>query len=256
MGGLLYFKTFVFKTSNQGGIKMELYFRVFKNDLRLIFRDKSLYVMFVIPVAIILICNLGVPPLAAIIPSLPDYYWLIVAAFTSLSASTPAFLIGFILLDERDENVHTILKVLPLPPGFILKCRILFMAFLGFIFSFCILLLNGLSSPDLLHIIPLSLLFALIPPILALTIASFAKNKIEAATFYKGLCMLLFLPVVSFFIKGGWSYFFGVIPFYWTFKAFQLMPTLWSFLLFFVVSVSAHLITILMLYNLYKRRVI
>jgi fluoroquinolone transport system permease protein len=212
--------------------------------------------MFIIPVAMVLICRLCIPRLSEIVPVLPDYYWLILASLTSVTASTPAFLIGFILLDERDENVHTILKILPLPTDFILKCRIFFMIFLGFIFSFFILFLNGLIRPDLWFIILLSLLMALIPPILTFSIISFAKNKIEAATMYKGLSMFLFLPVVAFFIQGGWHFLFGVIPFFWTYSAFQVVGDPLKFLMFFIISGSIHTVFIGILYRLYKRKIV
>lgn len=108
---------------------MNLFFRVAKNDLKLIFRDKSLYIIFIVPFLMVLICRFGVSYLAGIISEIPDYYWLIVATFTSVVAATPSFLMSFILLDERDEYIHTMLKILPLPTNFILKSRIYFLIF-------------------------------------------------------------------------------------------------------------------------------
>ena len=93
---------------------MNLFFKILHNDLKLILRDKSLLIMFFLPLIIILVCRIGVPELSEYVPAIKEYYWLIVAGLTSVTASTPAFLIGFILLDERDENIHTILKILPL----------------------------------------------------------------------------------------------------------------------------------------------
>ena len=66
--------------------------------------------MFVVPVVIVLLCRFGIPQLEDIVPELSQYYWLIVAAFTSVTAAMPSFLIGFVLLDERDENIHYYVK--------------------------------------------------------------------------------------------------------------------------------------------------
>ncbi|HKI89218.1 MAG TPA: hypothetical protein VKA38_09330, partial [Draconibacterium sp.] len=94
---------------------MHLFYEIVKNDLKLIFRDKSLLIMFIMPVVIVLLCRFGIPELVNTVPVLPGYYWLLVAALTLVTASTPSYLFGFILLDERDENVHTMLRILPVP---------------------------------------------------------------------------------------------------------------------------------------------
>ena len=211
--------------------------------------------MFVIPVAVILFCRYAVPAIRANVPVLPSYYWLIVSALTSITTATPAFLIGFILLDERDENIHIIQKILPLPQNLILKCRIIFMVFMGFIFSLFIFLFNGLITFGIFHLIALSLLFSLIPPVLALSMVSFAKNKIEATTIYKGLSIFLVLPVAAFFIRSQWNYLFGIIPFFWTYNAVRLVPVLHSFIFSFTASLFIHLVLLWLLYRHYKKLV-
>ena len=138
---------------------MQLFFSILKNDLKLIFRDRSMLIMFFLPFIIVAVCRLGVPIFTEMIPQLPHYYWLILAGFTSIAASVPSFLFGFVLLDERDENIHNILRILPLPENFILKSRILFIVFSGFIFSLFILVFNGLIKYNPVELIVLAVLF-------------------------------------------------------------------------------------------------
>lgn len=236
---------------------MKLFFKVIKNDLKIIFRDETLYIMFFLPVIFILVCRLLVPLIPKYIyPELTEYYWLIVAGLTSVTASTPSFLIGFILLDERDENVHILHKVLPLPSNFILKCRTIFMILASFIFSLLILQFNGLIKMNFIYMIMISILFSLIPPLLTFSIVSIAKNKIVAATLYKGLSMFLVLPIAAFFIKSTWRFSFGIIPFFWTFNAFELTGKFWLSLGNLLIGIIAHFIFILVFYNLYKRKAI
>lgn len=233
---------------------MVLFYEIVRNDLKLIFRDKSLLIMFIIPAAIILLCRFGIPQLTAVVPVLPSYYWLLVAVLTMVTASTPSYLFGFILLDERDENVHTMLRILPVPMNFILKIRIAFTIFIGFIFSLLILLLNGLFQFKPLPLVMASLLFALIPPVLMLAITAFAKNKIEAATLYKGLNIVLFIPVIAFFIRGELRYLFGIIPFFWTFEMIHINMLNFHFVVSFLVALTTHVFLIWLLYKIYKRR--
>ena len=71
-------------------------YKIISNDLKLIFRDKSLLIMFIIPFAVLALCRFGVLQTVALFPPVEDYYWLIVASLTSVTASTPSFLIGFL----------------------------------------------------------------------------------------------------------------------------------------------------------------
>jgi fluoroquinolone transport system permease protein len=233
---------------------MKQLFTVLNNDLRLIFRDKSLLIMFFLPLIIVLLCREGVPYLTEFIPQIPRYYWIIVAGFTSVTASTPSFLLGFIILDERDENIHNILRILPLPQNFILKSRILFIIFLGFIFSLTILIFNGLVHYGFFETVALAVLFSFIPPVLTFAITAFARNKIEAATMYKGLSLVLILPVIAFFVDEIWKYFFGIIPFFWTFEAVYVTGNPLKFLFSFMVSFIFHSMVSILLYRIYCKK--
>jgi fluoroquinolone transport system permease protein len=233
---------------------MHLFFEIVKNDLKLIFRDKSLVVMFIMPVVIVLLCRYGIPQLTAFVPVLPSYYWLLVTALTLVTASTPSYLFGFILLDERDENVHTVLHVLPVPKNFILKIRAGFTVLIGFIMALFVLSLNGLIGIRILPVLLISLLFALVPPVLMFSITAFAKNKIEAATLYKGLNIILFVPVIAFFVNGELRYLFGIIPFFWTFETVHLTTLSFQFVISFLLAFVTHVLLIWLLYKIYIRR--
>lgn len=233
---------------------MYLLFKIVKNDLKLIFRDKSLMVIFIVPIAIILICRLGFSQLAEIVPKLPDYYWLIVASLTMVNAATPSYLFGFIMLDERDENVHIMLRILPVHENFILKSRVVFMIFMGYLFSALILLFNGLIHFHYYQIITISLLFALIPIVSTFAITAFAKNKIEAVTLYKALNILLFIPVIAFFVDGGLKMLFEIIPFFWIFETVRLANLNLQIIISFLLALITNIILSWLLYRIYKKR--
>ena len=233
---------------------MNLLLEIVKNDLKLIFRDKSLMVIFIVPVAIILICRFGISQLADIVPYLQDYYWLIVASLTMVNAAMPSYLFGFILLDERDENLDIMIRVLPVPINFILKSRVVFMILLGFSFSFLILELNKLIHLHFLQITVISLVFALISPVSTFAIVAFAKNKIEAATLFKAMNILLFIPVIAFFADGGLKILFEIIPFFWIFETIRLSSSGTHITIPFLVAVSTNIFLAWLLYRIYKKR--
>lgn len=233
---------------------MKKLFTIVRNDIRLIFRDKSMFVIFLVPVIMMLIFRIGVPLLTDLFPEAKEFYWLIIAAFTSVSAATPAYLIGFIILDERDENIHFLQQILPLPKHFILKSRVVFMILLAFVFSFILLTFNSLIHFTFIQVFTISVLFSLIPPILTFCIVAFSKNKIEAVTFYKGLSMVLVIPFAAFFISHDWKIVFGIVPFYWTYNAFQFKQFGMEFLLNFSAGIMVHLIYIWLFFKIYLNR--
>jgi len=202
----------------------------------------------------IFICRYGITMLPELVPDIVDYYKILVALLVAIAASTPAYLLGFIMLDERDENIHLLFKTLPLPSNYLLKCRSGFMMSLSFVFSILIITFNGLVHFGLLKTVALSVLFSFIPPILTFTIVSFSKNKIEAVAMFKGLNIFLVLPAAGFFVPGIWKFAFGVIPFFWTFDAFFSEGISLLFWILSAVSLLIHFLFIFLFYQIYNRR--
>lgn len=188
------------------------------NDFKLIFRDKTLMIMFFLPVIFLIICRYPIPILTTYFPETKEYYWLIQASFCILSGSTPAFLTAFIMLDEKDEQLISVLKITPMPFSKIISFRVLFLMLISFVFTLMFLTLNELSSPTFSAIILTSILTSFVPAILLLFILPLARNKIEGVTLFKGINMILFIPIAAFFVSPEWKNFFGILPFYWIYE--------------------------------------
>ena len=189
-------------------------------DLKNIFRDSSLAFMFFVPLLLVFFLRLAIPLISELWPPLSEYYQMILGFFCLLAAVFPAFLISFLMLDEKDENLTVVFKVLPVYSNFIIIYRTFFLLVLGTLFCLVIILGNGLVSYGLKDAILLSLITGLISPIPVLLINSFANNKIEAVTWFKIINMMLMLPLVAFFVAPPWHYFFTIIPTYFIFQSF------------------------------------
>lgn len=188
------------------------------NDLKIIFRDKTLSLMFFIPIILILFCRIVIPYLAGYVPEVKDYYTKIQAGFCVLSGALPAFLTAFLMLDEKDENLIPVLKIMPYSYQRLITFRISFLMLMSFIFSIIFLVFNGLARISFIEMLLISILVAFIPAILILVILPFARNKIEGVTLFKAFNSILFIPLLAFFVPEFWSNFFGIIPFYWVYK--------------------------------------
>lgn len=190
-------------------------------DLRRIFRDKTLLVFLTTPLFLILFVRYFVPYITAIYPVISEYNGPIMMFASAQTAIMFGFISAFIILDEKDENVLQVIRVLPVSSSYFILFRMIFATLFSFVGSLGMMLLAGIAYPGLLHAVLLSVQFALTAPFIALIVATYAKNKIEGMAFFKGVDLVLIVPVLSFFVSGWMKYLFGIVPVFWTFQAYN-----------------------------------
>ena len=109
------------------------------NDLRLIFRDPVLYVMFFVPLLLIILLRFGLPPLIQLLPVLAFYKMLILASICLVTSMFPAFIFSFIMLNEKDLEVLAAIRVLPVSSSVFILHRLLFISLFSVFFNLLIL---------------------------------------------------------------------------------------------------------------------
>lgn len=199
-----------------------------RNDLRLIFRDPVLYVMFFVPLLFIVLLRYVLPTLMELLPAIATYKMVIVASICLVSAMFPAFIFSFIMLDEKDMEVLAAIRVLPVSSNGFILYRLLFISLFAFLFNLLILILSNQTDWSPGKMLLVSIPVSLVSPVSCLLITSFASNKIVGTTWMKGLNFLFMIPVLSYIFKGGWEFIMGILPYYWVFKmydpGFQSLP--------------------------------
>jgi len=83
---------------------------------------------------------------------------------------------------------------------------------------------------------------------------SFARNKIEGATWMKGLNFIIFLPVLSYFIQGPYEYILGILPVYWIFKMFEPGFSAILYSVNYIIALIYHFILLLAGVRIYRCR--
>jgi hypothetical protein len=197
---------------------MKKYLAIIIADLKNTRRDPTLLLMLWVPLLIWGVIRFGVPQITVWVPELENYYLALLAFFSLLIAVFPGFIVSFLLLDEKDNQLFPAINVTPVSLSGFLFTRIVFMVLLGFIFSVCLLFFNGILRVPWSLIVLMALLSALNVPILILLISSIAKNKIEGMTLLKVANVVLFIPAVLFFVSSGWIYLLGIFPAFWVYK--------------------------------------
>lgn len=139
--------------------------------------------------------------------------------------------VGFLLLDQRDDGTLTALRVTPLPPALYLAYRV------GLPMAICLpvtalaIWASGISG-DLAGLLAALAAGLPIAPLAALLLAVFATNKVQGVALMKAMSVLFIAPLAALFIAEPWRRLFGVFPTFWPVALLDMAragaPTLWT----------------------------
>lgn len=231
-------------------MKPTTFIHLFKNDTKNILRDKTLLMMLVLPLLMTFGLRLGLPALNELLPSLANYYPLALAVLATTSGLLGGYIIAFVMLEEKDENVFPVIRVMPFSMLLFLTYRLLLAGFWAFCFAFITFLVLDIQNYSLLEKVVYALLCSQTAVVVLLFIVAFANNKIEGMTFIKGINFFTVLPTLAFFIDSSWKLFFGIFPFYWTYKTLQEPNFLWI-----LISIVSHFIVLMTGYYFFTKKI-
>ena len=199
------------------------------NDLRNIIRDRFfVFEFFAFPVILIvfarIIVHLIAPRIEKVFP-LAANFPLLFMFFITLIPFIFSFISAFLILDERDEHLLTVLRVMPISRNSYLTYRMFFMSLFAFIVLLIFPPLSGLVDGTQFSYpayIPVAILFALFTPVTALIVSSFANNKIQAFAIFKIGGTVFLLPLFAFLLNlGNLKYIFSPIPNFWSLMSLE-----------------------------------
>ena len=227
---------------------------IVKTDLKNIFRDPSLIMIFIAPVLILVMLRYVPSLIESYFPVAYEYRPLILGAFCLTVSALASFLLTFVMLDEKDQELFQVFRVLPFTFPKLTLLRIWTMLTIGFVFCLLLITGSGLIALSIPQILILSLLSSLSGPGNALLIVSIANNKIEGATYFKLLNMFILAPLAGMFITGPLKYLLGIIPFFWVFIAFMNYDSPSLFYLYSGIGFVSHLLFLGITFRLFLRK--
>ncbi len=197
-------------------------------DLRNVARDEMLRWMVFIPLLIALVVRYGWPLLVTQLQAnfqfdLEPYRVMIMSYLVIGAPVVFGVVIGFLLLDERDEGSLIALQVTPLSLTNYLVYRLGLPVILTVILLLVSLPLAGISNFTFGELLLLALVAAPLAPMLALFLAAFASNKIQGFALMKGGGILFILPFAAYFLDDRWQWVFGLFPTYWAPKLYWMI---------------------------------
>ncbi|PIE87159.1 MAG: hypothetical protein CSA03_01735 [Bacteroidetes bacterium] len=200
---------------------MKKLYTLIKNDLKLIVRDKTLLSFLLLPPVLIIAFKFLTPILVETAPILEEYR-VIIGMFASIQTAIMfGFVTSFLILDEKDENVMNVIRILPISGFYFILYRLLFATVFSSIAAYAMITLSDIAHPGNLAAILLAILYGMTAPTISLAISTYAKNKVEGMAYFKGIDLLLMLPIASFFVGSSLSMVFSILPTYWVFHFYE-----------------------------------
>lgn len=214
-------------------------------DARSVQRDPLLRYLPLIPLLVALLARYFLPFLVAKVESavgvtIQPYYAPIMGyILLILSPILVGAVIGFLLLDQRDDRTMEALQVTPLSPAGYLAYRLAMPSLLSLIITLLALPISGLVSGGMFSLLIAALAAAPLAPLMALAYGSFAQNKVQGFALQKASGVILLPPIAAYFLPAPWHWLLGIFPNYWAGQLFwqpvTAHPLAW---LFFIIGLA------------------
>lgn len=227
-------------------------------DWKNVKRDSMLAWLMLIPIGVGLLARWGVPELTLWLATQFDFdlvphHSFIMGFLLPLPAALVGAVIGFLLLDERDEQTLAALMVTPLPLMDYVLYRLSAPVIAGTLSALLVYPLVNLVPLPWVTLVVVAALSSLAAPQLALALGTLAENKVGGLALQKALGAILFLPVAAYFLAEPWQWLAGILPTYWPMKVFWLAAAGRPFLIPVLVGVAVNLVYLVFLVRLFNR---
>ncbi len=230
-------------------------------DIKNIYRDTLLVALPFSPLLIGCVLRFLIPFITLFLKSkfgfdLLPYYDLIMGFMIMVTPMLYGFVIGFLLLDDRDEGLFNSISVTPIGKTGYLTYKLTLPVVTSFIFTYLMIIIGGIIKIDYFYLLPVALMSSLEAPLWALTIAAFSSNKIEGLAFAKGLGVLFVAPIAGYFVTSPLGLFFGIIPPYWIIKSFiSIGKDLESYLFYAICGIVSHIVYLFILVKFFNKKI-
>jgi fluoroquinolone transport system permease protein len=221
-------------------------------DAKSVRRDPLLRWLIFYPLLIAFLIRWGMPIARVYLRTrfdldLQPYYPLLMSCVMLMTPMLAGIVIGFLLLDQRDDQTLTALQVTPLTLSGYFAYRIAVPTALSFAITVAVFPITRLVELSLLTLAAAAAGASLLAPLYALFLGSFANNKVQGFALTKALGILLVLPLIAYFVKSPWQLLFGLDPLYWPAKFLWSVSTGDPGLMYLLAGIAFHFLLLRLL---------
>lgn len=231
-------------------------------ELKKWLRDPMMIFLIAYPIILALIVRLGVPFTEDKFHfSLAPYYHIIIAAVMLLTAAVTGGVIGFSILDDRDDKVLYAIDVSPVSFNTFMGIKFFMSFILTYISCIVAILIIDIGEIPLYALLLVTATISLFSSVSAMFVNFFATNKVEGFAMMKAGAMIIIFTIVSMFFTDYKEFFFGFEPNFWSVKALSvaMLPNVdfnLGFWGYYTVGLIYVIVLNILVYKIFKRRII
>ena len=227
-------------------------------DARSVARDSMLRWLVGMPIVYALAFRWGVPAVDGWLGQrygfdLTPHYPLLASFLVLITPALMGAVVGFLLLDHRDDRTLTALQVTPLTVEGYLAYRIAVPMVVSVPVMMACIAISDLVTMGVFPALAAAVQAAPTAPLFALFAGAFASNKVQGFALLKGVGVLTWPPVIAWFVSSPWQVAFGLDPLYWPLKLFWMLeagePRVW---LYFLAGLAYQSLLIALLVRRFK----
>ncbi len=224
-------------------------------------RDPMMIFLLAYPVIIASVVRFGVPYAQEQFQlSVAPYNHVLAAVLMLLTSAISGAVIGFSILDDRDDKILYAIDVSPVSFDIYMGFRFIMSFMLTYVGSVVALLIANLGGIPVYALLLVPVGIALFSFISAMFINFFASNKVEGFAMMKAGAMIIVFPIASLFFTDYKEFFFGFEPNFWAVKALSvaMLPTLefnLGFWTYFTVGIFYAFGLNVVTYHIFKKRI-
>ncbi len=201
-----------------------------RNDARLIGRNSFLTGLIFAIIIMATLLRFGLPALAEAVAANPEVPFSVADQFPMLigyiaifvGAMVGGMVVGFIVLDERDDNTIKALLVTPLPLNYYIAYRIFIPMLIAFGVIITEVLIINQAVPQLWQLVVIAAAGSLTAPLVMLFFGTVAQNKVQGFAMNKIIGTLGIVVIAAWFVEPPLQYVIGLFPPYWFVKGYWL----------------------------------
>ncbi len=209
-------------------------------DARTIWRDPLLRWVALMPISIAVPARFILPGAIDRIDGalgtdlMPHYVPLMGAALLLFTPAMVGMVIGFLLLDQRDDGTLQAMRVTPLPLGTYLTYRLSAPMAVSTVLTCLCFPIAGLNEIGAIELAIAALSAAPLAPLYALTLGAFAANKVQGFALVKVLGILPIAPLIAYAIDSPGEIILALAPTtwpalsYWAFLEGDASALMWA----------------------------
>jgi fluoroquinolone transport system permease protein len=193
-------------------------------DLKMMLRDPWLKFLIAIPLVVAFLARVFYPEVFRWVSELIEIdtmqFYEALMGFVMLITvpNCVGGVVGFLLLDQKDDGTLLSIQVTPFSLRGYLAYRLLVPMLVGVPLTFVMFPIAGFDGVGLSALVLACIASAPLTPAFALFMAVVAANKVQGLAAFKVIGIVFLPPFIAYFVDSRWEYAFWILPTYWPAK--------------------------------------